>query len=239
MDWAADPLFWEKHEIEINGIKINNTEAKDTVDKDIMTFSYYVISIWNMEYVLHIHMHVWIEWTCNVPVQYQSYQINCHNPKLFLSPSLFISVCLFFFIFFWFAFPSKWCVKPSLFKYTIWKREHEALSHKTISGSRETSTIFKWFLLLHAASTYTHIYKVSEALRIYSYTIYNMGTCVVWLFVCMCLWVCVCHHLKCFQPVRTWTWSKLSIAYHTKYIHIQAPKSNWIDKNIWIGNKWL
>lgn len=58
MDWAADPLFWEKHEIEINGIKINNTEAKDTVDKDIMTFSYYVISIWNMEYVLHIHMHV-------------------------------------------------------------------------------------------------------------------------------------------------------------------------------------
>lgn len=130
--------------------KINNTEARDTVDKDIMTIGN-VISIWSLyaRTCSTTYTHIY---ELNELVMYRS------NIKITKSIAIIQSaVCLsllFSFGMFIFGLPFRmeWCVKPSLFKYTIWKREHEALSHKTISGSRETSTIFKWFLLLHAAS---------------------------------------------------------------------------------------
>lgn len=155
LGYFGEEKTWERYKWKMKSII---QKQKTLVDKDLTTFCN-VISIWNMYSCMYYTVHSnstqiyelneLVMYRSNIKITKSIAIIRSSPFSLAFSSSLallaFVSECLFFLLV---CLSIEWCVKPSLFKYTIWKREHEALSHKTISGSRETSTIFKWFLLL-------------------------------------------------------------------------------------------
>lgn len=119
---------WDRNKWQIKWTKQKQTTL---VDKDITIFCN-VMSIWNMYSYMHYTEYItniWIEQTCNVPVQYQNYQINCHNPEHFLSRSSSRALRLSFgmFIFFSFGVPFHWMMCKA-FTFQIYNMEKRAWS---------------------------------------------------------------------------------------------------------------
>lgn len=131
---------------------------------------------------------------------------------------------------------------------TTWeRREHEAISHKTISGSGETSTTFKWFLLSHIQYTHTCINGLSslhaewiKLMSIFTHTYTLVLRLLVWFRLFVYFYLSACFRVSSFEMLSASSSmiKFLSIAYlltTPENVLISEPnrtnqKSNWTDR---------